>query len=63
MVVGVAVCYFFGTLWFMVVYKGSVTADNLQTALVFCVYPYILPDAIKIIVATFLVNYLKKYIK
>lgn len=63
MIVGVAVCYFFGTLWFMVVYKGSVTASNLQTALTFCVYPYILPDVIKIVVATVLVNYLKRYVK
>lgn len=63
MIVGVAVCYFFGTLWFMVVYKGSVTAGNLQIALTFCVYPYILPDVIKIVVATILVNYLKRYVK
>lgn len=63
MVVGVAVCYVFGTLWFMLIYKGSVTATNLQLALTYCVYPYILPDLIKIVGATFLVNYLKRYVK
>ncbi len=63
MIVGVAVCYVFGTLWYMLIYKGSVTASNLQIALTFCVYPYLLPDLIKIIAATFLVNYLKRYVK
>lgn len=63
MVVGVAVCYLFGTLWFMVIYKGSVTTSNLQIALTYCVYPYILPDLIKIVLSTFLVNYLKGYVK
>lgn len=63
MVIGVAVCYLFGTLWYMAVYKGSVTADNLQIALTYCVYPYILPDLIKIVLATFLVNYLKRYVR
>ena len=63
MVVGVAVCYLFGTLWFMLIYKGSVTASNLQIALTYCVYPYIVPDLVKIALATFLVNYLKGYIK
>ncbi|MGN1373614.1 MAG: biotin transporter BioY [Candidatus Coproplasma sp.] len=63
MIVGVAVCYIFGTLWFMLIYKGSVTTSNLQIALTYCVYPYIIPDLIKIVLATFLVNYLKGYIK
>lgn len=63
MILGVAVCYVFGTLWFMLIYKGSVTAGNLQIALTFCVYPYLLPDLIKIAAAAFLVNYLKRYIK
>ncbi|MGN1104046.1 MAG: biotin transporter BioY [Candidatus Coproplasma sp.] len=63
MIAGVAVCYVFGTLWFMLIYKGSVTTSNLQIALSFCVYPYIIPDLIKIVLSTFLVNYLKGYVK
>ncbi|MGN1060740.1 MAG: biotin transporter BioY [Candidatus Coproplasma sp.] len=63
MAVGVAVCYLFGTLWFMLIYKGSVTTTNLQLALTYCVYPYILPDLVKIVLSTFLVNYLKGYVK
>ena len=63
MVIGVAVCYFFGTLWFMFVYKGSATAENLQAALTYCVYPYIWADLIKIIVAALLVNRLQRFVK
>ena len=63
MVVGVAVCYFFGTLWFMFVYKGSATTANLQIALAYCVYPYVVADLIKIVVATMLTARLKKYVK
>lgn len=63
MLIGVAVCYFFGTLWFMFVYKGSATAENLQAALTYCVYPYVWADAIKIAVAAALVNRLKKFVK
>ncbi len=59
MLVGVAVCYCFGTLWFMLIYKGSATADNLQAALTYCVYPYVWADVIKIAIAAILVNRLK----
>ncbi len=63
MVVGVALCYLFGTLWYMQIYKGSVSSDNLQLALAYCVYPFILPDLIKIVVAAILVNRLKRFVK
>lgn len=63
MIIGVAVCYVFGTLWYLLIYKGSVTIGNLQIALAFCVYPYLLPDLIKIVVATVLVNRLKRFVK
>ncbi|MGN0814402.1 MAG: biotin transporter BioY [Candidatus Coproplasma sp.] len=63
MIVGVLICYVFGTLWFMFIYKGNATAANLQFALTYCVYPYLLPDLVKIIIATVLVNRLKRFIK
>lgn len=63
MVIGVAICYVFGTMWYLWIYKGSATAENLQIALTYCVYPFIVPDLIKIIVATFLVYRLKRYVK
>lgn len=63
MVAGVAICYVFGTLWYMLIYKGSATAENLQLALTWCVYPYIVPDLVKIAVAAVLVNRLKRFVK
>lgn len=51
MVLGLAVCYAFGTAWFMAVYAGTTGAIGLMTALGWCVVPFILPDLIKIALA------------
>ena len=62
MVIGVAVCYAFGTAWFVFVY--SKTAEmSLSKALALCVTPFIIPDIIKIITASLLTARLKKYVK
>lgn len=46
MIVGTAVCYAFGTVWFVLVMKTSV-----QAALTMCVYPFIVFDIIKMVLA------------
>lgn len=51
MVLGLAVCYAFGTAWFMAVYARTTGAIGLLTALGWCVVPFILPDLIKIALA------------
>lgn len=51
MLVGIAVCYTFGTAWFMVVYTRANGAVPLATVLSWCVVPYIIPDLIKIALA------------
>ena len=51
MVIGLAVCYAFGTAWFMVVYARANGAISLMTALGWCVIPFIIPDLIKIALA------------
>ena len=51
MVLGLAVCYAFGTVWFLVVYAKNTGAIGLWTALGWCVFPYILPDCLKIALA------------
>lgn len=58
MAIGVLVCYLFGTIWFTIAYKVT-----FISALSTCVFPFLLPDAVKIIVASILVNRLKKFIK
>ena len=51
MLLGLAVCYAFGTAWFLVVYTKNTGAIGLWTALGWCVFPYILPDCVKIALA------------
>ena len=54
MAVGVLVCYAFGTAWFMAVYARSTGPLSLGAALGWCVFPYLLPDAVKILLASVL---------
>lgn len=63
MVLGLAVCYAFGTAWFMFVYAKNTEAVGLMTALGWCVFPFIIPDCIKIALAIVLSKQLKKYVK
>ena len=63
MVLGLLVCYAFGTAWFMLVYIKANGAVSLMTVLGWCVFPFLLPDAIKLAVALSLSAYLAKYIK
>ena len=51
MLLGLVVCYAFGTAWFLVVYTKNTGAIGLWTALGKCVFPYILPDCLKIALA------------
>ena len=52
MTMGLATCYVFGTAWFMVVYAKDSGSVGLMTALGWCVFPYVIPDAVKIGLAT-----------
>ncbi len=60
MVIGILLCYVFGTAWFMVVYAQSTGPVGLMSALSWCVFPYLLPDAAKIVAAILVVNRLEK---
>lgn len=51
MIVGMAVCYIFGTLWFMAVYIRDVGAVSFAAVMGWCVIPFIIPDLIKIALA------------
>lgn len=57
MIAGSAACYALGTLWFM-----HLTSNGLVSALLACVVPFLLDDAIKIIVASILIKKLHKFI-
>ena len=48
LLLGLILCYTFGTLWFVRVYTGEIT---LSTALAWCVWPFIVPDLVKLALA------------
>lgn len=59
MVLGMAVCYACGTLWYGYMYAGG----SLMAVISTCVVPYLLPDGIKIFLALSLSGRLKKYLR
>lgn len=63
MIVGIAVCYAFGTAWFAVVYAKTNDPASILTILGWCVFPFIIPDIVKIAVAGILTNRLRKFVK
>lgn len=63
MILGLIVCYAFGTAWFMAVYARASGAVGLGAALGWCVIPYIIPDAVKIALALLLSRRLSGLLK
>lgn len=60
MVLGLLVCYAFGTAWFMIVYANANGAVGLITALGWCVFPFIIPDLVKIALAILIAKRIPK---
>ena len=48
---GLLACYAFGTAWFVAVYLQGGKAISVGSALLLCVAPYLLPDAVKLALA------------
>ena len=63
LILGLAVCYAFGTAWFIYVYTNSKGAIGIVSALSMCVFPYIIPDILKFSVAILISNRLYKFTK
>lgn len=63
MVLGMAICYFFGTVWFMAIYMQTDGPIGVLTALGWCVFPYIIPDLVKIALALALTARFRRYVK
>lgn len=53
-ILGLAACYAFGTIWFVIVYSGTNSAITYGAALSMCVLPFIIPDAVKMVLAIIL---------
>ena len=63
MILGLLACYAFGTAWFMAVYTRKTGAIGLWTALGWCVFPFLLPDAAKMALAALLARRLKPILR
>ncbi len=63
LLLGLAVCYAFGTVWFMVVFARQSGPVGLAAALGWCVLPFIVPDLIKLALAWTLSEVLKKHVQ
>lgn len=62
MVLGLLGCYLFGTLWFCFGYLQGGSTAGLGFILLKCVVPYILPDAVKLALAFWLTQRLKRFV-
>lgn len=48
-ILGLTICYVFGTAWFITVYGKNVGSIGVKSALMLCVVPYIVPDLVKLL--------------
>ncbi len=53
-------CYAFGTVWFMFMYSRSTGAIGMMSVLGMCVFPFILPDIAKILLAAVIAKQVSK---
>ncbi len=63
LVLGLIICYTFGTFWFITVYARNVGHVAIMTALGWCVFPFIPFDILKLVLAFLLSRRLCRYIK
>ena len=63
LILGLALCYAFGTAWFMYLYLKNTGEVGLMTVLSWCVFPFIIPDIIKLVLALFISRRVKHVIK
>ena len=63
LLLGLALCYAFGTLWFIEVYSRANGPLSVMTALSWCVLPFLLPDGLKLVLALLLSARVKPLLK
>ena len=63
MVLGLAMCYAFGTAWFVVLYTRSSGPITVGAALGMCVLPFVIPDLVKMALALTLSRRLRDRLK
>ena len=55
-ILGMILCYTFGTIWFCVVYAGGISSAGVAAALIKCIIPYLIPDVLKLFFAIWTVK-------
>ena len=63
MLAGGAVCYAFGTVWYICIYSANTGSIGIISVLLKCVFPFIIPDIIKIMLAALCVKKLIRFVK
>ncbi len=63
MFLGLIACYVVGTIWFMMVYTSTTGNVGVYAVLSWCVFPFIIPDLIKILLSILIVKRVGKYVK
>lgn len=61
-VLGMATYYAFGTAWYLALYASTGSPVGLMTALGYCVFPFVLPDLVKLALALALAQRVGKYV-
>ena len=61
MVLGLLACYAAGTVWFIHVYSQANGPVGIMTVLSWCVFPFIVPDLLKISLALVLAPQIRRY--
>ncbi len=61
MILGMAVCYLFGTVWYVAAFLKAGGGVSFGAALSLCVLPFIIPDLVKIACALIITERVKKY--
>lgn len=63
LVLGLGVCYGLGTLQFVLIYTANTEPVGVMTALGWCVFPYIIPDLLKLALAQQLAVRIRPHLK
>ena len=62
-ILGLSLCYAFGTAWYLVLYVQMGKPMGLMTALGYCVFPFVIPDLIKLALAVLLAQRMEKHVR
>ena len=63
LVIGLAICYAFGSIWFMHIYIRDSGEVGLFAVLGWCVFPFIIPDLIKMALAVIIAKRIQPVLK